>query len=149
MHWVCRVEVSCLRLLSEFGDLCSKKHWCLWSSHCFCCLRQRVPDVFFCQMLAKRVLREVCIMRRLAHPYIISCKLSHLEEYILMLKISEHSNVEMLLKCWEHCVYVHALTPSGIDIVVTDVFSSKNLEKPDSTDLYIATEFAERYGLIL
>jgi mitogen-activated protein kinase 1/3 len=49
-------------------------------------------------MLAKRVLREVCIMRRLIHPYIIS---------------------------------------------LTDVFTSKNLEKPDSTDLYIATEFAE------
>ncbi|XP_024380588.1 mitogen-activated protein kinase mpkB isoform X1 [Physcomitrium patens] len=63
---------------------------------------KRVPDVFFCQMLAKRVLREVCIMRRLAHPYIIS---------------------------------------------LTDVFSSKNLEKPDSTDLYIATEFAERGDL--
>ncbi|KAG0587203.1 hypothetical protein KC19_2G147900 [Ceratodon purpureus] len=60
---------------------------------------KRVPDVFFCQMLAKRVLREVCIMRRLIHPYIIS---------------------------------------------LTDVFTSKNLEKPDSTDLYIATEFAER-----
>lgn len=63
---------------------------------------KRVPDVFFCQILAKRVLREVCIMRRLIHPYIIS---------------------------------------------LTDVFTSKNLEKPDSTDLYIATEFAERGDL--
>jgi mitogen-activated protein kinase 1/3 len=59
---------------------------------------KRVPDVFFCQLLAKRVLREVCIMRRLIYPYIIS---------------------------------------------LTDVFTSKNLEKPDATDLYIATEFAE------
>ncbi|KAG6544862.1 hypothetical protein Mapa_013552 [Marchantia paleacea] len=33
---------------------------------------KRIPDVFFCHMLAKRVLREVCIMRRLRHPYIIS-----------------------------------------------------------------------------
>jgi len=31
-------------------------------------------------------------------------------------------------------------------LTVTDVFTSKNLEKPDSTDLYIATEFAERYA---
>jgi len=44
---------------------------------------QRVPDVFFCQMLAKRVLREVCIMRRLIHPYIISCKPSYWEEYTI------------------------------------------------------------------
>ncbi|KAG0613807.1 hypothetical protein M758_6G130700 [Ceratodon purpureus] len=63
---------------------------------------KRVADVFFCQLLAKRVLREVCIMRRLIYPYIIS---------------------------------------------LTDVFTSKNLEKPDSTDLYIATEFAERGDL--
>jgi hypothetical protein len=35
---------------------------------------KRVPDIFYCHMLAKRVLREVCIMRRLCHPYIISCK---------------------------------------------------------------------------
>ncbi|KAJ7570334.1 hypothetical protein O6H91_01G115700 [Diphasiastrum complanatum] len=33
---------------------------------------KRVADVFFCPLLAKRVLREVCIMRRLSHPYVIS-----------------------------------------------------------------------------
>eukprot|EP00850_Spirogloea_muscicola_P020470 SM000217S06852 [mRNA] locus=s217:179868:184453:+ [translate_table: standard] len=32
---------------------------------------KRVADVLCCPMLAKRVLREVCIMRRLAHPYVI------------------------------------------------------------------------------
>jgi mitogen-activated protein kinase 1/3 len=59
---------------------------------------KRVPDIFYCHMLAKRVLREVCIMRRLCHPYIIS---------------------------------------------LTNVFTTPNLEISDSTDLYIATEFAE------
>jgi serine/threonine protein kinase len=60
---------------------------------------KRVPDIFYCHMLAKRVLREVCIMRRLCHPYIIS---------------------------------------------LTNVFTTQNLESSDTTDLYIATEFAER-----
>ncbi|MCO5563328.1 hypothetical protein L7F22_016969 [Adiantum nelumboides] len=32
---------------------------------------KRVPNVLCCSLLAKRVLREVCIMRRLSHPYII------------------------------------------------------------------------------
>ncbi|MCO5563988.1 hypothetical protein L7F22_017643 [Adiantum nelumboides] len=32
---------------------------------------KRVPNVLCCPLLAKRVLREVCIMRRLSHPYII------------------------------------------------------------------------------
>ena len=36
--------------------------------------RQRVADVLCCPMLAKRVLREVCIMRRLKHPYVIRCE---------------------------------------------------------------------------
>lgn len=31
-----------------------------------------------------------------------------------------------------------------LNVTVTDVFVAKNLEKSDSTDLYIATEFAER-----
>lgn len=31
-----------------------------------------------------------------------------------------------------------------LNVTVTDVFVAKNLEKGDSTDLYIATEFAER-----
>jgi len=38
------------------------------------------------------------------------------------------------------------LTLTGYAFAVTDVFTAKNLEKPDSTDLYIATEFAERYA---
>ncbi|CAK9227970.1 unnamed protein product [Sphagnum jensenii] len=63
---------------------------------------KRVPDIFYCHMLAKRVLREVCIMRRLCHPYIIS---------------------------------------------LTNVFTTQNLESSDTTDLYIATEFAERGDL--
>eukprot|EP00249_Psilotum_nudum_P021973 c28323_g1_i1 orf=637-2607(-) len=33
---------------------------------------KRVADVLCCPMLAKRVLREVCIMRRLSHSYIIA-----------------------------------------------------------------------------
>lgn len=33
---------------------------------------KRVPNVLCCPLLAKRVLREVCIMRRLSHPHIIS-----------------------------------------------------------------------------
>lgn len=33
---------------------------------------KRIPDVLSCPLLAKRVLREVCIMRRLSHPFIIS-----------------------------------------------------------------------------
>jgi hypothetical protein len=57
--------------------------WRLCWPHWSCHVQQRVPDVFFCQMLAKRVLREVCIMRRLIHPYIISCKPSCWEEYTL------------------------------------------------------------------
>ncbi|KAI5060426.1 hypothetical protein GOP47_0024846 [Adiantum capillus-veneris] len=32
---------------------------------------KRVPNVLCCPLLAKRVLREVCIMRRLSHPHII------------------------------------------------------------------------------
>lgn len=51
---------------------------------------QRVADVFFCQLLAKRVLREVCIMRRLIHPYIISCKWPGYRD---------HRNV-LALECW-------------------------------------------------
>lgn len=35
---------------------------------------QRIPDVLCCPMLAKRVLREVCIMRRLSHPLVIRCE---------------------------------------------------------------------------
>lgn len=73
----------------------------------------------------------------------------YLEEYILMLKISEYLNVEMFLKCWEYCVYVYVLILSGIDIVVMDVFLLKNLEKFDLIDLYIVIEFVEWYGLIL
>ncbi|EFJ19657.1 MAP kinase [Selaginella moellendorffii] len=33
---------------------------------------QRVGDVLCCPLLAKRVLREVCIMRRLSHRYVIT-----------------------------------------------------------------------------
>eukprot|EP00250_Pteridium_aquilinum_P016198 c22998_g1_i1 orf=78-1862(+) len=33
---------------------------------------KRVPDVLCCPLLAKRVLREVCIMRRLSHPHVIA-----------------------------------------------------------------------------
>lgn len=33
---------------------------------------KRVPNVLCCPLLAKRVLREVCIMRRLSHPHVIS-----------------------------------------------------------------------------
>ncbi|KAI5084182.1 hypothetical protein GOP47_0000351 [Adiantum capillus-veneris] len=33
---------------------------------------KKIPDIMFNPLLAKRVLREVCIMRRLVHPYIIS-----------------------------------------------------------------------------
>ncbi|GBG63482.1 hypothetical protein CBR_g38100 [Chara braunii] len=32
---------------------------------------KRIADVLCCPMLAKRVLREVCIMRRISHPYVI------------------------------------------------------------------------------
>lgn len=32
---------------------------------------KRVPNVLCCPLLAKRVLREVCIMRRLSHPHVI------------------------------------------------------------------------------
>ncbi|GAQ87390.1 Putative Serine/Threonine protein kinase [Klebsormidium nitens] len=32
---------------------------------------KRIPDIMCSPMLAKRVLREVCIMRRISHPYII------------------------------------------------------------------------------
>lgn len=43
---------------------------------------KRVADVLCCPMLAKRVLREVCIMRRLSHPYVIrrECGRSHNNE---------------------------------------------------------------------
>ncbi|KAL2644976.1 hypothetical protein R1flu_012563 [Riccia fluitans] len=52
----------------SYGDVCRATDL---ETHQIVALK-RIPDVFYCHMLAKRVLREVCIMRRLRHPYIIS-----------------------------------------------------------------------------
>ncbi|KAL3698257.1 hypothetical protein R1sor_012333 [Riccia sorocarpa] len=52
----------------SYGDVCRASDL---ETHQIVALK-RIPDVFYCHMLAKRVLREVCIMRRLRHPYIIS-----------------------------------------------------------------------------
>lgn len=58
--------------------------------------------------------------------------------FLMIFKFGDNFYLWTLL-CWRS---------RDIDVAVTDVFTAKNLEKLDSTDLYIATEFAERYDLV-
>ncbi|KAH7445411.1 hypothetical protein KP509_01G007600 [Ceratopteris richardii] len=51
----------------SYGDVCRATDL---ETHQTVALK-RVPDVLCCPLLAKRVLREVCIMRRLSHPHVI------------------------------------------------------------------------------
>jgi hypothetical protein len=59
--------------------------------------------------------------------------------FLMILKFGDNCCLWILL-CWRS---------RDIDVAVTDVFTAKNLEKLDSTDLYIATEYAERYDLLV
>lgn len=52
----------------SYGDVCKATDS---ETNQFVALK-RIPNILSCSLLVKRVLREVCIMRRLSHPYIIS-----------------------------------------------------------------------------
>ncbi|CAI5943956.1 unnamed protein product [Closterium sp. NIES-64] len=62
-----RYTVHCLIGSGSYGDVCKATDNETGETVAL----KRIADVLCCPMLAKRVLREVCIMRRLSHPYVI------------------------------------------------------------------------------